>query len=285
MALIYAYAGMTKQNVKQRCDRYIQREGEFIQLENIMYDLRSDHPKMGAEKMYIKLSPEYMGRDRFYEFYRDKGFVIYQKRNFMRTTDSNGTIRFPNLVDGLKLTHANQVWVSDITYFEMGGRFYYITFIMDLYSRYIVGHSVSKRLLTTQTTIPALREALKQYKGDAKIILHSDGGGQYYSHEFLQLSQKRIINSMALEVYENAHAERVNGIIKNEYVSPWNPTTFPGLLKSVDKAVHNYNYCRPHRSLSFSTPAEVYNGFQQNSKFSTKEKRSKKEKLTFKTTT
>lgn len=279
MRLIYEYVNTSKQNIHQRYHRMLYKAEELNQLEYLLYELREEHPRLGGIKMYSMLQPYYIGRDRFLCFYRDLGFCIYKKRNFKRTTNSNGVIRFPNLVDTLKLTRVNQVWVSDITYYELGDRFYYITFIMDLFSRYIVGYHLSNRLLTTHTTIPAFKMAWRNYIEAPQIILHSDGGGQYYSKRFLKLTKGRIINSMAETVYENAHAERINGIIKNEYLKPWNPQNFGQLFKRLKQAVENYNNIRPHRSLNISTPKAVHFGYQQNIKFLTKKKEAKKKEL------
>src|SRR5690606_19883784 len=113
------------------------------------------------------------------------------------------------LVTGRELTGVNQVWVSDITYYEMNCKFYYLTFIMDQYSRRIIGYSASHTLRTEDTTVAALKMALGRLKGDQGVrpIIHSDGGGQYYSKEFLSLTNGCLRNSMCKNVYGNPHAE------------------------------------------------------------------------------
>lgn len=199
-----------------------------------------------------------MGRDRFFEFYGKYGFRIVPTKAFRRTTDSTGVIRFPNLIKDRELTDVDQVWVSDITYYEINGKFYYLTFIMDQYSRRIVGHSASTTLKTVGTTVPALRMALKRITADegTKPIIHSDGGGQYYSKEFLGLTNKRLRNSMCVNVYENPHAERINGTIKNDYLRGYDPLDFKGLKRSLDKAVYMYNNEKPHSSIHHFTPVQ-----------------------------
>lgn len=202
-----------------------------------------------------------MGRDKFEFLCFAHGFKLERKRAYHRTTDSSGVIRFPNLVVGIEFSGINQAWSSDITYYRIGERFYYITFIMDLFSRRIVGYSVSKRLLTEQTTIPALEMALAERKPAAGLILHSDGGGQYYSDAFLQLTKESgISNSMCELVYENAHAERINGTIKNQYLIHYRPLSYPELEKMTQRAVNNYNTVRPHKSLKKRTPAAFEQG-------------------------
>jgi transposase InsO family protein len=140
----------------------------------------------------------------------------------------------------------------------MNSKFYYLTFILDQYSRRIIGYSASRTLRTEDTTIPALRMALTRIRGDESIkpIIHSDGGGQYYSKEFLSLTKGCLRNSMCEIVYENPHAERINGIIKNSYLKGYNPTSYDTLNKKLDKAVYMYNYEKPHSSIKHFTPVE-----------------------------
>ena len=166
-------------------------------------------------------------------------------------------IRFENHLAGLELTNVNQAFSSDITYFEICGKFHYITFIMDCFSRMILGHSVSKRLTTEQTTIPAIQMAIKSMRGKIPtgIIFHSDGGGQYYSKEFVSITAKcKLVNSMCEYPWENGKAERINGTIKNNYLKQLNIKTFEELIKNVDHSVSLYNEERPHKSLNYLTP-------------------------------
>jgi putative transposase len=141
-------------------------------------------------------------------------------RDFRRTTDSSGVVRFENKIEGLELTRIDHVRQSDITYYEVGGRFYYITFVIDGFSKRIVGHSVSQLLLTQHTTVPALKMAIRLRKRkkreESTLIIHSDGGGQYYSKDFRELTNAyNITNSMCEYACENGKAERLNGVIKN----------------------------------------------------------------------
>lgn len=256
MSQIYRWLGTTKQNIHQRLNRELKRSGEEEQIKVILLQIREDHPEMGCKALYRKVNPQTMGRDRFFDFYRNYGFRIAPKKSFKRTTDSSGVIRFPNLVTGRELTGVNQVWVSDITYYEMNGKFYYLTFIMDQYSRRIIGYSASNTLSTEDTTIPALKMALTRIteNQEAKPIIHSDGGGQYYSRKFIELTNGRLRNSMCKNVYENPHAERINGTIKNSYLKGYGPISFGDLTKKLNKAVYMYNYEKSHSSISHYTP-------------------------------
>ena len=253
---IYRAIGTSKQNVHQRLNRDLMHLEESEQLISIIHQVREDHPTMGAQALYHKLKPITMGRDRFYSWYRSKGFTIMPSKNWRRTTDSSGVIRFKNLVDGIQLKKVNQVWVSDITYYEMGDKFFYLTFIMDQYSRKIKGFHASKSLHTEETTIPALRMAMRYLDRSQKPIIHSDGGGQYYSKSFLSLTEGRFINSMGESAYENPHAERLNRTIKNNYLKHYNPDNFEALNSQLARAVEMYNDGKPHKSLRGMTPKQ-----------------------------
>jgi putative transposase len=236
--------------------RYKYEEQE--QLIPLINEIRRDHPRMSARDIYLKLHPSYMGRDQFERFCMDSGYRIKRLRNFRVTTNSLGVTRFPNMIKDIEVTHVNQVFVSDITYFDIGPDTYYLTFIMDLYNREIVGWSASDNLRTENTTIPALHRLIYD-RGRANLkgaIIHSDGGGQYYCNEFKELTKSlEMINSMTEEkVYENSHAERLNGIIKNNYLYPYGPTNMASLKKLLDKAVMMYNTGKPHKALGKLTP-------------------------------
>ena len=203
------------------------------------------------------LRPDYFGRDRFEQFCFNHGFKLYRKRSYHRTTDSRGVTRFDNLLTGRELTGVNQIWVSDITYYRIEEQYYYITLIMDRFSRAIVGYSASKSLHTQVTTLPALKRALKNRKPGKGLILHSDGGGQYYCAQFKQLtSHTKLLNSMGKCAYDNPHAERLNGTIKNDYLVYYSPSNLKELTVMLARAVNNYNNHRPHTSLKEMSPSE-----------------------------
>lgn len=257
MNVLYKAVGTSKQSVHQHLNRVMDFMEESNQLLVLIIQIREDHPRMSSRQMYRLLKPVQMGRDRFEVFCFANGFKVSVKRAYQRTTNTWGVTRFANLLVGFKFTDVNQVWVSDITYYRIGEKFYYITFILDRYSRFIVGHSTSKTLLTTSTTLPALRMALQARKRVDGLIIHSDGGGQYYCKEWLTLTREhQIRNSMCESVYENAHAERINGTIKNDYLVYYSPQNYTELIALTAKAVLKYNYQRPHQSLGNISPNE-----------------------------
>jgi putative transposase len=230
----------------------------------IIQQIRLDHPTLSSRAMYHKILPEHIGRDKFEQLCYQWGFSVQKPINYTRTTNSNGVIRFDNLVENLAINQINQVWSSDITYFELNARFYYLTFILDNYSRYIVGYSIALGLTTEQTTLPALKMALKTRNHTLPVgtIFHSDGGGQYYDKNFLALTkQYKFKNSMCEMAYQNGKAERINGIIKNNYLIHREITSFTALVKEVDRSVSLYNNDKPHKALDYKTPLQVEKEF------------------------
>jgi len=256
---LYDAVGYSKQAIHQYIRRSNRCKEEVYHLVELIRQIRKDHPTMCCRSMYYKINPSYVGRDRFESICRQFGFTAKPSRAKYKTTDSSGVIRFDNLLNDKELTGIDQAWSSDITYYEINGIYYYITFILDCYSRRILGHQVSGRLLTQQTTIPAMQQAIKcrGHQIRSGIIFHSDGGGQYYADEFLKLTARHgFQNSMCKHAYENGKAERVNGVIKNNYLKHWDIQNLSALIKGVDRAVNLYNQDKPHTSLGRMTPIE-----------------------------
>lgn len=244
-------------------------ESQLLDLIHIICQIRSDHPTMGSRDMYYKIQPKELGRDAFESFCKEYGFSIQKTKSFKRTTNSLGVTRFENLTINLTVLYINQLWVSDITFYEINSKFYYLTFIEDACSRRILGHSVSKRLFTEHTTLPALKMALECRGNQINegLIFHSDGGGQYYDKGFLALTKHhKIKNSMCEYAWENGKAERLNGVIKNNYLIHRGIKDYEQLVKEVDRSVYLYNYEKPHIKLQRKTPIEYENNYLSNSK-------------------
>jgi transposase InsO family protein len=250
---------MKKQSFYQKLKRKKDYQEQLEKLFVLIVLVRQNHPRMSARDIYHLLKPGFIGRDNFERFCMERGLRIGQLRNYRVTTNSLGVTRFPNLIKDFKCTGVNQVFVSDITYFELGLDTYYLTFIMDLFNREIVGWAASDNLRTESTTLAALRMAIKVRGKDnfKNAILHSDGGGQYYDNGFKDLTKELgIKNSMTeSKVFENTHAERLNGIIKNNYLYPYGPKDFASLKRMLRKAVLMYNTEKPHSALGKLTPA------------------------------
>ncbi len=260
MNKIYRVVGISKQGFHQWLDRAMVNYEEQQQLLPIIKEIRKDHPKLSSREIYKKVCPQTMGRDRFEVFCFEHGFKIEIKKSKHITTDGRGYLYFPNLMLTMnEFTYINQIWVSDITYFDIWDKTYYLTFITDLFNREIVGHRASLSLRTEDTTMPALKMALNNrcLTKLNNLIFHSDGGGQYYCKEFVALTKEyQIKNSMGKTAFENPHAERVNGTIKNYYLFPYEPSNFKELRKLLTKAVYLYNNEKPHKSLNGKCPKE-----------------------------
>ena len=208
------------------------------------------------EKEGIKL-----GRDRFFDVLREKGLLVPPLPKSPRTTKFEPSLPvFGNLVANLELTGANQAWACDITYIRTDEGFLYLSLITDMWSRKIVGFNAGDSL-ETEGALSALSMALSSLKGGAKPVHHSDRGCQYASHLYVgKLREAGLQVSMTEELhcYENAMAERVNGILKQEY---WLGCCFRNKNQArtaIKQAVYLYNTRRPHMSLNYETPEKMH---------------------------
>lgn len=201
--------------------------------------------------MYNQFEPEGIGRDAFIALGLQAGFRLKAITNPRRTTFSVKSNRFVNLLKNKQFTGVNQIWTSDITYYWLDitknpkkSRFYYIVLIMDVYSRRIVGYSVADNM-RAENNIAALKMALELRTIEdynEELIHHSDRGSQYISNDYTEILQEYGIKiSMCASVLENAHIERVNGIIKNDYLRFWNIQSAFQLQQSLNRAVTAYN--------------------------------------------
>lgn len=256
---LYRELGVSKQSVHQARQRQALFDNELETLVKEADLLKSDHPGCGVEKMYYTLKPKTMGRDKFCEILLSLGYGVKKVKNHRRTTIP-GHISYPNLIEGMEVTRPFQVIQSDITYFDLNGRFYYLVFIIDVYTREILGYHVSDNM-RAESNLKALNMALKKMDFEKEgLILHSDRGSQYGSNLYTnRLKKKGIHISMGLIATDNAYAERVNGIIKNEYLKLWKINDEQDLKNKVKKAVNNYNQKRMHRGFDMKhSPVEFY---------------------------
>jgi len=255
MNSLYKSIGVSKQAVF----KYLQKQKIFTQKAKDLLveaqELRKEHPGCGVEKMYYVLKPDFLGRDRFIELMMELGFRVQYKKNYKRTTYSISN-KYSNLIKGYQVNQSSTIWQSDITYYSVGSKFYYAVFIIDVYSKVIVGHKVSDNMRAT-ANIEALQMALSQYK--APKIHHSDRGSQYIYSEYIKILKDQGTSiSMALSAQDNAYAERINKTIKEEYLDYWKPKSLKELIKRVDEAVENYNHKRIHAHLNRTTPIDFY---------------------------
>jgi len=269
MNRLYATVNTTKQCFHQYYNRQLKQLDESQNLLTVIRKIRKDHSTMCCRYMYEMIKPECMGRDKFEAFCKENGFMSKRYLNQHKTTDSRGVTRFDNLLLNTDVKTINEAWASDITYYQLSDQTCYITFIIDLHSRRIVGHATSTSLHTTNTTLPALKMAIKTRNNiDLNgLIMHSDGGGQYYASCFKRLTNHHEMrNSMCKHPWENPYAERINGVIKNNYLRNKAINNFEQLKKEVDRSVWLYNNEKPHKALKKSTPISFENNIfaQQN---------------------
>lgn len=267
IAILCKKMGMTRQNYyKTRHRRQRQSVDEGLVKELVQAE-RSLQPRLGGRKLYKILTPGLkaqnirLGRDRFFKALKAKGLLLEKLPRVPRTTNSCHTLPvFSNLVKSMKLTKPNQAWASDITFLRTAEKFMYLSLITDMYSRKIVGYHLSENLEADQV-LNSLKMALKSKPNDAKPIHHSDRGSQYCSHLYIdELKKHGMSASMTGDNHcaENALAERVNGILKQEYGLRNEFRNPMQAHQSVNQAVMLYNTMRPHYSLQFNTPEQVH---------------------------
>ena len=230
--------------------------------------IRRDQPRLGGRKLLYKLddfmqSHEILiGRDAFFDLLRSQGLLVKKRRRRKpRTTFSfHRFYKYPNRIAGLIPTSANQLWVSDITYICLDKRFAYLSLVTDAYSRKIVGYDLCKTLSATGC-ISALKMAVKHApRGDEELIHHSDRGIQYCSNDYVKLLEKHHIGismTQSGDPLENALAERVNGILKDELLAD-RYGCYTQAQSMVGKAIGLYNNARPHSSIGMLTPAQAH---------------------------
>ena len=253
MNKLYKTIGVSKQAVYQYAKRQLIFDTNVSNLVTEAEELRYEHPGCGVEKMYDTLKPDFIGRDRFVDTMMDLGFRVKRRRNYKRTTISS-KIYYPNLIKGMEVNRPSQIWQSDITYIPVGGKHYYAVFIIDVYTKKIVGYKVSDHMRAT-ANVQALQMALSKHPPPE--VHHSDRGSQYIYKDYISLLKKQGSQiSMALSAQDNAYAERINRTIKEEYIDHWKPKTFSELKRFVKKAVIQYNVRRPHNNLEKRSPIE-----------------------------
>lgn len=248
---LYRTIGISKQAVHQYARRQTKLNDQIVDLIVQVDELRCVHPGCGVEKMYYTLKPSFIGRDQFIELFMRLGYRIKRKKNYKKTT-IRGKIYYPNLIKGIKVNKPNHIWQSDITYVKVNQDYYYAVFIIDVYTKKIVGYSVSSHLRAS-ANIKALRLAIKE--NGSPQIHHSDRGSQYTFKEYINLLKELDCKiSMGLKGPDNAYAERINRTIKEEYLQYWRPKNLRQLQSCITKAVKQYNNQRIHNNLNRVSP-------------------------------
>jgi len=267
MAQVCGQFGISPQAHYQKQRREIQRRGEEEVVLESVRQVKYKHPHMGVRKVLDKIQPALaeagspIGRDRLFALLRRHNLLVGRRKNHRRTTVP-GLWRAPNRLPGLTIDHPNQVWVSDITYLDVAvGRFVFLFLLMDLYARYIVGWNVATSL-AAEEALTSLDMALSQPGQLPRgMIHHSDHGVQYTSHRYLQkLLDHHFLPSMGAvgNCYDNIYAERLIGILKQEYCLDTLFTDLAQARNTLQEVVHLYNTDRPHLALNMAVPEAVY---------------------------
>ncbi|MEX2483933.1 MAG: IS3 family transposase [Brumimicrobium sp.] len=268
LANLCSWFGVTRQAYYQSKKRVLQDLIEQeIMLEKIR-DIRKNHKRLGGKKLLFKLEDfktEHgikMGRDALFDLLRDNNLLIKQRKRYHVTTNSNHWMKkYPNLIKDIEPLGPNHVWVSDITYWKTKGGHYYISFITDAYSRKIVGFQVADTMEALES-VKALKRAVKTLKLEGVgLVHHSDRGSQYCSSAYVKTLKKNNIKISMTEngdPLENAIAERVNGIIKGEYLFDYEIKTLSKAKEILKSVVKLYNEDRPHSSIGNATPSQVH---------------------------
>ena len=234
----------------------------------LVQEIRYEQPFIGTEKIYglIKKDLENMnikiGRIKLNSILKEHGMLVRKKKKSVITTNSRHRFRkYPNLIKEIEISQAEQVWVADITYIRTNDGFNYLHLITDAYSKRIVGFELSNNL-KAESTINALKMALKGRKyPDRKLTHHSDRGLQYCSDDYVQILIENDIEISMTEnsdPYENAIAERVNGILKQEFSIGDGFKNHLMALHEIKKSIYIYNNKRPHRSCEMLTPEKAH---------------------------
>jgi len=262
--------GKTRQAFYKRKNNDHQLGLEMAIVLDKVEQIRASQKRLGTRKLHRMLSQTLqnhkirLGRDRFFNLLAENGMLVRKrKRKKIQTTDSNHPFKkYPNLIKELTLSQANQVWVSDITYLPLvGSRFCYLSLITDAYSRKIVGYCLSPSL-AAEGPIEALKMALADIRiPKYSLIHHSDRGSQYCSKNYIELLNNRHVGISMAEKgnpYENAIAERVNGILKSEFGLDRLFKNYETAAAIVTASIRIYNEQRPHASCDYLTPNQAH---------------------------
>jgi len=249
---------------KARADKRLKLEQQII---SIVKKRRKSLPREGVRKLTKSLDIDFnkanikVGRDTLFNVLRKYQMLTLRKKTSARTTNSyHRFYKYNNIIKDVKVIRPNQVWVSDITYIRTIKGFCYLALITEVHSRKIVGYDISDSL-ELKGCVRALNKAIYQAKDINGLIHHSDRGIQYCSNVYTQILKKKKIDiSMTEEnhCYENAMAERVNGILKDEFYLDQTFDNVAHAKRATKNAINLYNEIRLHLSLDYKTPNMVY---------------------------
>ena len=258
--------GVNRQVYYRRKRAIQKRQDTASKVVEMVMEVRQQMPRIGTRKLYYLLQDQLMdlgvGRDRLFAILKANHMLIRPKRSFRRTTDSYHRFRkHKNLIESITPVRPEQIWASDITYLGNRGNHRYLALITDTYSKKIVGYDLSTSL-GADGAIRALKMGLRQrsYK-EKKLIHHSDRGFQYCCDDYQKvLARKKVRCSMteSYDPYANAVAERVNGILKQEFQLEEHDVKLPTMKELIRNSIEIYNRKRPHYSCHMKTPEQMH---------------------------
>ncbi|MEJ0055797.1 MAG: IS3 family transposase [Bacteroidota bacterium] len=257
----------SRQNYYKACHKEEKATTDSKELMELIQPIRAEMPRIGGKKLYFMIGDALekkelkIGRDRFFKWLGQNDLLIRPKRMYVHTTNSHHRFWIhDNLTADIVLDRPNKLWVSDITYIRTLQGNYYLALITDAYSRKIVGYDISDSL-ELEGCKRALESALQTASDLSQLTHHSDRGIQYCSNQYTdKLKEMGIQISMAAKgnCYENALAERVNGILKNEFNLDYTFKTKALAMKAVRQSIYIYNERRPHWAINLQTPQQKH---------------------------
>ncbi len=258
--------GISRQAIYQAESRSRKRNTELSMIKPLVQTIRMDMPRLGTRKLYFLIKKDLeqlyikIGRDGLFDYLRLENMLIKPKKSYTKTTNSKHWLKkYPYLLKDIEIERPEQVFVSDITYIKSREKTHYLSLITDAYSRKIMGYKLSDDM-STENVVQALKRALKERKTNLPLIHHSDRGLQYCSSIYQnELKTNSIIPSMTegYDCYQNALAERMNGILKQEFLLH-KCNTGEELDKLVAESIDTYNNKRPHLNLNMKTPNFIH---------------------------
>ena len=259
--------GLSRQSYYKNKSSRVKRNADLIIVRDLVMRIRCRMPRIGTRKLYYLIKDELnesnikIGRDVLFNFLRAEHLLIKPKRSYVKTTNSKHWMKkHPNLIKNMEVTKPEQLWVSDITYIQTEQGHNYLSLITDAYSKKIMGYELLDNL-STAGPLKALESALKNRKYTHDLIHHSDRGLQYCSSDYINILKENNVKISMTEngdPYENAIAERVNGILKYEFLIIDGFRNHLQALEVISESINIYNESRPHLSCQMLTPNNAH---------------------------
>jgi len=258
--------GISRQALYQGRKRAHERRKELDQIKPLILEKRMRMPRLGTRKLYHLLSDQFLamgvklGRDGLFGYLREEKLLVRPLRRYTRTTDSKHWLKkHPNLVKGKIVSRIEEVFVSDITYVHSKEGTHYLSLVTDAFSRKIMGYELSNDM-SAANVAKAMKMAIRNRKTDLPLIHHSDRGIQYCSgiyQDMLRNANIRTSMTDGYDCYQNALAERINGILKQEFLKE-TCANAKELARHIEQSIQIFNNERPHSSLNMKTPEQTH---------------------------